>query len=649
MDRTAWIAVILCSLGMMLWWQKFGKIMPPAPVDKEIAAAEGSPTEKDSDSTSKSPDSKEPSVSKDSSTNEAPSKSDTAAVKTVAEQIIPFELGQVRFEFTTVGGGIKQVELLDQTKVMGKEGDYITLNAFAKHPIGALTSGPGDFEPTVYKIIEQNENSIVFAGTTAKGFRVEKRYSLGQKNKAGDDDPHLVQLQIDISNPSKQNLSSRYFLYTGAAVPLATDQSTKDHPSKANAYSPTYYFFKDQGGFEFEYVRHFTGGMFSREKPSEEVHTRELSWAGVSNQFYTTIVEALEPADVPVWASTFEITNDLSDSKSDKTKPQGIQTAIGLPEISLTPGGIATFKYEIYTGPKEYALLKALGDDRTLVMNYDGIPIFGWLLGWAIKPLAAFLIKALVWMQGAVGQFGYAIILITIMIRIVIWPVYAKSTRTMKKMAKLGPLQKELKEKYKDDPNRLNQETMQLYRDYRINPAGGCLPMFIQMPVFLGFYRMLFNAVELRHQSFLWVEDLSMPDTLFHIPFLNNIPFNLLPLLMAVTMIIQMQITPKSGDKAQQRIFMFMPVFFLFICYNFASALALYWTTQNIFSIGQTWLMNKLPEPELKKVKTKKKAGGGFLSRMQEQAEAQKQKQKALGERGGRHTQGRSKKKKKKN
>jgi YidC/Oxa1 family membrane protein insertase len=214
----------------------------------------------------------------------------------------------------------------------------------------------------------------------------------------------------------------------------------------------------------------------------------------------------------------------------------------------------------------------------------------------------------------------------------------------MKRMSKLAPIMKELKEKHKDDPTKLNQETMQLYRDYKINPAGGCLPMFIQMPIFLGFYRMLFNAVELRHQSFLWVEDLSMPDTLFQIPFLD-IPFNLLPLLMAVTMIIQMKLTPSSGDPMQRRIFMFMPIFFLFICYNFASALALYWTTQNIFSIGQTWLMNKLPEPELKKVKSSKKAGGGFMSRLAEKAEAQKQKQKTLGDKGNRHT----KKKKKKN
>ncbi|MCF6311224.1 MAG: membrane protein insertase YidC [Verrucomicrobiales bacterium] len=644
MDRTAWIAVILCSLGMMLWWQKFGKIMPPTPAENEIAAAEGSPKNKDPEQSS--PASEQAKQDSSSPQAESQAKAPTQAIKV---QTVSMQLEQVNFEFTSAGGGIQQVELLDHDKIMGQKDEHITLNAFAPHAIGTLSSGPGDFESTIYEIIEQDKSTIVFAGTDSKGLHIQKRYSLGQTNRAGDNDPHLVQLEIEISNLSKQKLSSRYFLYTGAAVPLATDQSTKDHPSKANAYSPTYYFLKDKGGFEYENVSHFIGGMFSSEKPSEVVHAQELSWAGTSNQFYTTIVEALEPTDVSIWASTFEIKNDLSDSASDKKKPRGIQTAIGLPELSLSAGEKITLKYEIYAGPKEYARLKALGDDRTLVMNYDGIPIFGWILGWAIRPLAAFLIWALVWMQGTVGQFGFAIILITIMIRIVIWPVYAKSTRTMKKMAKLGPLQKELKEKYKDDPNRLNQETMQLYRDYKINPAGGCLPMFIQMPVFLGFYRMLFNAVELRHQSFLWVEDLSMPDTLFHLPFFDDIPFNLLPLLMAVTMIIQMQLTPKSGDKAQQRIFMFMPVFFLFICYNFASALALYWTTQNIFSIGQTWLMNKLPEPELKKVKTTKKAGGGFLSRMQEQAEAQKQKQKTLGDRGERHTQSRSKKKKKKN
>ncbi|MCL4153453.1 UNVERIFIED_CONTAM: hypothetical protein GTU68_007349, partial [Idotea baltica] len=182
----------------------------------------------------------------------------------------------------------------------------------------------------------------------------------------------------------------------------------------------------------------------------------------------------------------------------------------------------------------------------------------------------------LVALNGLVGNFGVAIIIITILIRLLIWPVYAKSARSMKRMAKLTPLMKEIKEKHADDPQKMNQETMKLYQTYGINPLGGCLPMFIQLPIFLAFYRMLWSAVELRHESFLWVSDLSMPDVFYTIP-----------VLMGLTSFIQIAITPKTGDKTQQMIFMFMPLIFLVICYNFASALALYWTVSNAFSILQ--------------------------------------------------------------
>jgi YidC/Oxa1 family membrane protein insertase len=216
--------------------------------------------------------------------------------------------------------------------------------------------------------------------------------------------------------------------------------------------------------------------------------------------------------------------------------------------------------------------------------------------------------------------WGLAIILLTITVRTAIWPLHAKSTHTMKRMAKLQPEMAKLKEKYADDPNKLNTEMMGLYRKFGINPLGGCLPMLIQIPIFFGFYRMLQYAVELRGQGFLWVDDLSQPDTIWHFA---GIPLNLLPIVMAITSFLQIQMTPKTGDKMQQRIIMLMPFMFFFFCYNFASALALYWTTQNIFSIGQTWLMNKVPEPELKPVKG---AGKSWVQRMAErQAEMQKQ------------------------
>jgi len=195
-------------------------------------------------------------------------------------------------------------------------------------------------------------------------------------------------------------------------------------------------------------------------------------------------------------------------------------------------------------------------------------------------------------------------------------------------MSKLQPEMAKLKEKYPDDPNKLNQEMMGLYRKFGINPLGGCLPMLLQIPIFFGFFKMLQSAVELRGQGFLWVQDLSQPDTL---GYFLGIPINILPIVMGITSFLQIAMMPKTGDKLQQRIILFMPLIFFIFCYNFAAALALYWTTQNLFSIGQTYLMNKMPEPALKP----RKDGGkkSWVERMAEkQAELQKlQKQRGAG------------------
>jgi len=200
----------------------------------------------------------------------------------------------------------------------------------------------------------------------------------------------------------------------------------------------------------------------------------------------------------------------------------------------------------------------------------------------------------------------------------------------MKRMSKLQPIMKDMKEKYKDNPQKLNQETMKLYREYGVNPMGGCLPMLVQIPIFFGVFNMINAAVELRGQPFFWVSDLSQPDRIAEIA---GIPINLLPILMAVTMVLQMRMTPQTGDKLQRRIFMLMPLMFFFFCYNYASALALYWTTQNIVSIGQTYLTHRMPEPELQKKSSKPGKDGvvdvesstprkkGFMERMAEKME----------------------------
>ena len=158
----------------------------------------------------------------------------------------------------------------------------------------------------------------------------------------------------------------------------------------------------------------------------------------------------------------------------------------------------------------------------------------------------------------------------------------------MKRMQAFQPQMKALQEKYKEDPAKLNKKTMEFMKEHKVNPMGGCLPMAIQLPIFFGFYRMIQSAIELRGANFLWVSDLSKPDTLFYIPG-PDLPFNLLPLIMGVTMLWQSRLTPASPgmDPTQQKIMRYMPLMFLFILYNFSAGLTLYWTVQNLLTIAQ--------------------------------------------------------------
>jgi YidC/Oxa1 family membrane protein insertase len=191
--------------------------------------------------------------------------------------------------------------------------------------------------------------------------------------------------------------------------------------------------------------------------------------------------------------------------------------------------------------------------------------------------------------------YGLAIIAITFIIKMVFWPLTAASTRSMKRMSALQPQMKALQEKYKDDPAKMNRKMMEFMKEHKVSPLGGCLPMLLQIPVFFGFFTMIRSAIELRGAHFLWVTDLSQPDTLFH---LSGFPVNLLPLLMGATMLWQAKLTPPSPgmDPAQQKIMKYMPLMFMVFLYNYSAALTLYWTTQNLLTILQT-KMTKTRDP----------------------------------------------------
>ncbi len=636
MDRTSWIGVIVCLTLLFGWGWWNAKEAARIAAERPARAAEGSPAV---DPTTRANGKSSP---VDPQTPSGPGVAVQAPGAPALEKAI-LENDFVRLNLTNQGASVQTAEMKKHPRHLDKP-DLIAINETATHGIGTLSSAPKEFDTVNWAVVSKTATSVTFEKPTSDGLKLKKTISLPGEGS----DPYEIKITLVTENPTAAPLDpgTRY-LYTGSAAPL--------HLNEWSIQIGSYWMARD-GDFEYKTVDHFGGkkvfGVFGKDEiPFDRFPVKELHWAGVNDQFFTTIVKPDTAYEGEVWTSRFPVTVEGDEAASRKKRMFASEAALSLPKIVIQPGASASVSFDIYLGPKEFARLKKLGDRSERVMHYDEVPIFGWIFGWAIKPLASVLITGLVMLKGWVGGFGLAIILITILIRLLIWPVYAKSARSMKRMSKLTPLMKDIKEKYSDNPQKMNEETMKLYKTYGINPLGGCLPMFIQLPVFLAFYRMLWSAVELRHESFLWVTDLAMPDTLFTIPGLD-IPIHPLPILMGISSFIQIAITPKTGDKTQQMIFMMMPIIFIFICYNFAAALSLYWTVSNTFSILQTWLMNKLPEPELVK-----KAGSGkkgFMQRMQEQAEAAKQargnaptgpgsRTKMPGEKGDRHEKGKKK------
>jgi YidC/Oxa1 family membrane protein insertase len=529
------------------------------------------------------------------------------------EELVVLENDKVAFTLSNIGGGIKFTELKDQKNV-GKT-SKVRINRHGAGPIAGFVDDQEKLENSAYAYKAEQSvpgKTAVFIAKLPTGVIAKKTFSLVTSDIPGKEYFLKLTLALEYTGIGDFDLS-RYGLFLGSAAPLYE----KERPNY------TGFFWYAGNEMNFEAATGFKGGWFSAEKSiiTSEAN-QEIQYAGVTDQFFTTVIRPEKSAKTPVWGKPQAVVL----SKGGAEFP-AIRAALSLPPLSLSPGNSITLEYRIFTGPKANTMLRKLDNTEASGDGWGDMMQYGFF-----SPVSRVLNAVLNWLHTHLAKlsshesWGLSIICLTLIVRICIWPLHAKSTHSMKRMSKLQPKMAELKEKYADDPNKLNTEMMGLYRKYGINPLGGCLPMLIQIPIFFGFFKMLDYAVELRNQPFLWVDDLSQPDT---VAVLAGIPINLLPIVMAATSAIQMAMMPKTGDKMQQRIMMFMPLMFFFFCYNYASALALYWTTQNIFSIGQTWLMNKIPEPELVARKD-----GGKKSWVQRMADKQAEMQKLQKERG---------------
>lgn len=295
----------------------------------------------------------------------------------------------------------------------------------------------------------------------------------------------------------------------------------------------------------------------------------KVSWVGFADNYFMT-------SAVPVTGNVRTVTVQGSEQYVQTVISEGLQT--------LAAHGSQVFDYKVYFGPKKLQILQDAGHELAKAVN------FGWF-----DVLAKPMLWLLNFFHQYSGNYGIAIILVTVLIKLVFWPITQKGMKSMKNMQKLQPKVAKLREKYKDDPTTMNQEMMALYKTYKVNPVGGCLPMVIQIPFFFALYQVLLAAIELRHAPFmLWINDLSAPDRLWigvDIPYLHGIP--IMTLLMGASMYLQQKMTPTTADPTQARIMQFLPVIFTFMFINFASGLVLYWFINNLLSILQQQLINR--------------------------------------------------------
>ena len=562
MDRTAWIVVTLCVIGLILWEVYQAKQTPPIPAPINVSPGRASPT-----ATIASP-----------TPPAAPEVAPNAAepVPSFPEKIETLRNSDVELRLTNRGGGIKEAILLKQ---VAEKGQRVVLNSAESAPIGAITEQPSASALPEFTVSAESDSAVQFERTTAEEITIRKKFFFQQSSEKKDN--FVAEMDLDLENRGASPYrNSGYFVALGSAAPI----HPKDYPSytrlvwciDGKAKGIDVGWFGGGGGFF---------GMGQRAaRPFYQENIAGAEWVAVSNQFYTTLLAPLTAKVDAVWGRRFDI------QRSPDQKLLGIEGALSMPGFQLQPRQTYSARFEIYAGPKLYHRLAQLPHNEAEVMDFG-----------MFKLVCQFLLNFMNLLHSWLGDYGLAILALTTIIKLTLWPIQNKANRSMRQMAALSPKMQELKEKYKDDPTRMNQEVMKLYKQYGINPVGGCLPMMIQIPIFFGLFKMLGQAVELRNAKFLWVKDLSQPDTVAHLPLLGW-PINIIPLCMAATQIWLMAMTPKTGDPTQRRVMMFTPLIFLFICYNFAAALALYYTAQNLFSILQFYQNKNQPMPKLEKV-----------------------------------------------
>jgi YidC/Oxa1 family membrane protein insertase len=448
--------------------------------------------------------------------------------------------------FTTEGGRIKSWHL---RRYMDND---------QKHPIEMVKNGGSlDFTPyeffdayrnLIYKVDKEElklsgkqQNSITFTTQVPGALRIEKKFTFHS-------DHYKVDFNFDVENISKRNLKTRW------------DLTWEELYSKERLNQ----------GYAFVGPAVYINGKRNEIKPKNIKQQEELSgnigWTAFEDKYF---INGIIPTD-----------GNPQHIQIKRVDDEKFSATMIYPEANLSPGQKLSYEGYLYLGPKLAEELALVPNNFSKALNY------GWF-----DMVARPLLIVLKWFERYTHNWGIAIILLTILIKIIFYPLTAKSYKSMKEMQKIQPKMAKLREKYKDDKEKLNREMWHLYKTHKVSPLGGCLPMVIQIPVFIALYQALIYSIELRHSPFIptlpllgyrWIADLSDKDPLY-----------ITPLIMGVSMFIQQKMTPSTADPAQAKIMLLMPIIFTVMFINFPSGLVIYWLVNNVLSIGQQYYINK--------------------------------------------------------
>ena len=493
----------------------------------------------------------------------------------------------VEIRLSNYGGAIKEVALRKFAETLDSQQRFTLNNEHIEQMLGIMGL-PGLGEETAYTIVSQSSREVVYRAVFENRIEVTRRYALPYTSQPGTD-PYQIRHETTFRNLTDQTLPlPKIALSLGTVSPINDGIYGQQHNSG---------YFDGEDAHFIEYTKLKGGGIMSfvgigsRDPVPVLTKTSSVHWASLSNQFFTSVLTPDQPGMALI---TKRVPVKPFESSPERAN-FGLSAETQFDLDALPPGGVATLGLRYYIGPKEYKRLSN-GDiftkDQDEVMNFGFFGIF-----------SEILLTTMTWVEGWMESisptwaWGWAVVITTLILKIVFLPLTLIAAKSGKRMQKIQPEMKELREKFKDNPQKMQAATMELFKKHRVNPMGGCIPILLTMPFFFGFFIMLRSAAELRFESFLWASDLSSPDTVGHI---MGLPINIMPILMGATMIFQMKLTPQpTVDNAQAKIFKFMPWMFTLFCYNFSCALALYSTVNGLFTIGQQLVINRMKDEPL--------------------------------------------------